>query len=509
MRSHRMKFVIFVLMIALLAWPGISMAAEGKIVIAQGAEQRAIDAHKGGSQMFVTTSLTLYDTLIRRGWDGKLEPTIATSWKIIAPDTWEFKIREGVRFHNGEPLTASDIKFSLDRMRDPATKYPMRTAFKTIVDVKVIDDYTVHVITDKPDPTLLSPLASTGFLVPEDYIKKHGDEYFAKHPIGSGRYKFVKWVQGDYIELEANENYWGEPATVKTLIFKVIPENGARVAALQTGEVDIATNIPPFLVSGLEKDKNIKIISGPSGRVIFIGMSLLEGQGAGPLLNKKVRQAMNYAVDKESIVKYVLMGSGRVLATPVVPASFGYDPTIEPYPYDPGKAKSLLSEAGYPNGFSTEMDTGSGRYLMDKQVAEAVVGMLGKVGIDVKLNVLEWGQYVKKRRSHTQAPLYLLGWGNTTFDADNPLGALFCINCTHSNYRNPDLVALVDEARHELNTEKRKAMYSKALRIIKEEAPWIFLYEQGDNYGVRTRVGNFYMPDGSETMYCDVLTIKE
>jgi peptide/nickel transport system substrate-binding protein len=226
-------------------------------------------------------------------------------------------------------------------------------------------------------------------------------------------------------------------------------------------------------------------------------------------MNKKVRQAINYAVDKEAIVKHVLMGSGRVLATPVVPVSFGYDATIESYPYDPEKAKKLLAEAGYPNGFSTEMDTGSGRYLMDKQVAEAIVGMLKKVGIQVKLNVLEWGQYVKKRRSHTQASLYLLGWGNSTFDASTPLGALFCMNCTHSNYHNPDLVSLIDAARNELDSEKRKSMYSQALGIIKEEAPWIFLYEQGDNYGVRARVGNFKKADGTETMLCDVLTIKK
>ena len=137
----------------------------------------------------------------------------------------------------------------------------------------------------------------------------------------------------------------------------------------------------------------------------------MEGQGGGPLLKKKVRQALNYAIDKESIVKHILMGSGRVLGGPVVPAAFGHDSSLKPYPYNPEKAKQLLTEAGYPDGFSTEFDTGSGRYLMDKQVAEAITGMLGKVGVKVKLNVLEWGQYVKKRRSHTQAPLYLLGWG--------------------------------------------------------------------------------------------------
>lgn len=508
MKLSSMKVFTVVLFCIILAGTGISLAAEGQIIIAQGAEQRAIDAHKGGSNMFTNTSLTLYDTLIQRTWDGKLVPEIATSWKAIPPSTWEFKIRQGVKFHNGEPLTVDDVKFSLDRMRAPATKYPMRTFFKTITEVIVVDAETIQIVTNKPDPTLLGNLASFGFLVPEDYIKQNGDAHFGKNPIGSGRYRFIKWVQGDHIELEAYPDYWGEPASVKTLIFKVIPENGARVAALQTGEVDVATNIMPFMRTQLENDKNIKVISGPSGRVIFIGMSLLEGQGGGPLLNTKVRQAINYAVDKESIVKHILMGSGQIAATPVVSASFGHDPDIAPYPYDPQKAKQLLAEAGYPDGFSTSFDTGSGRYLMDKQIAEAIVGMLKKVGIKVKLNVLEWGQYVKKRRSHTQAPLYLLGWGNPTFDADSPLGALFCIDCTHSNYHNPTLVEIVDAARHELDPDKRRAKYSQALNIIKQEAPWIFLHEQGSIYGVRNRVGNFIVPRNTETIRLDQLTLN-
>ena len=510
MSGKQLGIIFATLVLIFMSIPGTASAAAGKIVIAQGAEQRAIDAHKGGSNMWLNTSLMLYDALIRRTWDGKLEPSLAVSWKNVTPETWEFKLRQGVQFHNGEPCTASDIKFSFDRMRAPETKFPFRTWFKTITDVKVVDDVTVQVTTVKPDPTLLTRLALGGFVVPEDYIKEHGDDYFGKHPIGTGRYRFVKWVQNDYVELAASENYWGEdPPTVQSIIFKVIPENGARVAALQTGEVDIATNLPPFMVSRLKQDPNINVISGPSGRVIFIGMSLLDNQNPGPLADKKVRQAMNYAVDKDSLVKHVLMGSAEVLSGPVVPVSFGYDPTIKPYPYDPEKAKKLLAEAGYPDGFSTKLDTGSGRYLMDKQVAEAVAGMLGKVGIQVKLNVLEWGQYVKARRSHTQSPLYLLGWGNPTYDADTPLSSLFCIDCTHSNYHNPELVALASASRHELDPAKREVLIHKALRMIHEEAPWIFLYEQGDNYGVRKRVGNFYKAAGSETMRCDMLKIVE
>jgi peptide/nickel transport system substrate-binding protein len=510
--KKRMPLIIIVCcIVALLGLSGGALAApKGKVVIAQGGEDRTVDAHKGGSTMSINFGMAVYDLLAKRNDEGKVELSLATSYKTIDPTTWEFKLRQGVRFHNGDPLTAKDVKFSLDRLRAPETKSPNQVFYAGIKEVQVIDDTTVRILTDQPDPTLLDRLTQVAFVVPEAYIKKNGDEYFGKNPIGSGRYKFVKWVQNDYIELEANENYWGqEPASVKTLILKVIPENGARMAALQTGEVDIATNIPPFMVPSLSKSQDIKVISGPSGRVIFIGMNLLKADKAGPLMKKEVRQALNYAVDKKSLIKNILMGSGEELATPLVPGMFGFDPAIQPYPYDPEKAKKLLAEAGFPNGFETEFDTGSGRYLMDKQVAEAVVGMLAKVGVKVKLNVLEWGKYTDVRRAHTVAPLYLLGWAQTIYDADGTLGPLFCIDCTHSNYHNSALVKMMDEARYEMNAEKRKALYRQILTLIKDEAPWIFLYQQVDHYGIRKRIGNFNKLAGSELMYFDTLKITE
>ena len=509
------KNIVLVFLVILIAFSFISegiasAAAKGKLVIAQGAETTTLDPHKGGSAIFVNACITMYDLLLRVDREGKRRLALATSYKNIDPVTWEFKLRKGVKFHNGDTLTASDVKFSYDRMRDPKTKNPFRFFFKDITEVQIVDDYTVRIITKKPDPVLPSRVAFAGFIVPAKYIKEHGDEYFAKHPIGSGRYKFVKWAKNDYVELEANENYWGDsPATTKKLIFKVIPETGSRMAALQTGEVDIATNVPPFMISKLEKNPKIKVVSGPSGRVIFIGFNLLEAEKAGPLMKKKVRQAINYAVDKQSLIKHVLMGSGEQLATPLVPVAFGYDPTIKPYLYDPDKAKTLLKEAGYPNGFETEFATGSGRYLMDKQIAEAIIGMLAKVGIKAKLKVYEWGQYEKVRKAHKVEPLYLLGWGNTLSDADGTLVLTLISKSPYSNYSNPVLDKMLMAARFEMNTEKRKGQYSEILRLIKDEAPWIFLYQQRDNYGVRDTVANFHQRAGSERMDCDNLKLAK
>jgi peptide/nickel transport system substrate-binding protein len=308
----------------------------------------------------------------------------------------------------------------------------------------------------------------------------------------------------------ANEKYWGDkPAGIKKLIFKVIPETGSRMAALQTGEVDIATNVLPFMIPKLKKDTKIKVISGPSGRVIFIGFNLLDAEKAGPLMKKKVRQAINYAVDKQSLIKHVLMGSGQQLATPLVPVAFGYDPTIQPYPYDPEKAKKLLKEAGYPNGFETAFATGSGRYLLDKQIAEAIAGMLAKVGIKAKLKVYEWGKYSQVRKAHKVEPLYLLGWGNTMYDADGTLVPLFISKSTYSNYSNPELDKMLMAARYQMDAGKRKVQYKEILKLIKDEAPWIFLYQQMDNYGVRDTVANFRQSSGSERMDSDNLKLAK
>lgn len=509
------KNIVLVFLVLMIAFSFISegiasAAAKGKLIVAQGAETTTLDPHKGGSAIFINACLTMYDLLIRRDREGTQRLALATSYENIDPATWEFKLRKGVKFHNGDPLTASDVKFSFDRMRDAKTKNPFSVFFGGMKEVQVIDDYTVRVITEKPDPVLPSRVAFAAFIVPEKYIKEHGDEYFAKHPIGSGRYKFVNWVKNDYVELEANENYWGdEPATIKKLIFKVIPETGSRMAALQTGEVDIATNVLPFMIPKLEKDPKIKIVSGPSGRVIFIGFNLTKPEKAGPLMKKEVRQAINYAVDKQSLIKHVLMGSGEQLATPLVPVAFGYDPNIEPYSYDPEKAKTLLKEAGYPNGFETEFATGSGRYLMDKQIAEAIVGMLDKVGIKAKLKVYEWGQYEKVRKAKEVEPAYLLGWGNTLSDADGTLVPVFFSKSTYSTYVNPELDKMLMEARFQMDPEKRKEQYSEILKLVKDEAPWIFLYQQRDNYGVRDTVANFLQSAGSERMDCDVLKLAK
>ena len=309
-----------------------------------------------------------------------------------------------MKFTNGEEFDAEVAKFSLERMANPANNLKM-TALRTIARVEVKDKYTIHIVTHKPFPTLDAHLTLRGAMLPPKYFKEKDKAFLARNPVGTGAFKFVTWVKDDRIEFEANEQWWHGAPQIKTLIFRPIPEETTRMSALQTGEVDIATNVPPHLVKELKNHPKVTVSSAPSVRTIFIPIYNVQCemvQGSydctkpypGPTANPKVRQAINYAVDVDAIIKNVLEGQAIRTATPLTAKHFGYDPTLKPFPYDPAKAKKLLAEAGYPNGIDLVLNSPNGRYPKDKEVAEAVAGQLTKAGIRTQLKVHEWTTYM-------------------------------------------------------------------------------------------------------------------
>jgi len=485
---------------------GAGAAAEGKIVIAEGVDVSNLDPQKASSSVDLNYCSTVFDGLLRRTEKNEISFNLAESYRAVNPTTWEFRLRRGVFFHNGDPLTASDVAFSYNRTRNENN--PLKAFSRGLTAVIAVDPYTVHIVTEKPDPNLPKRMAFAGYIVPEKYIREKGKDYFTQHPVGTGRYKFVKRTVGDSIELEANDRYWGEePATVRTLIFKAIPDPRKRVEALIKGEVQIAAGIPPHAVSELLKHPELDVLSGPSGRVVFIAFNLLKPAGS-PLSDRRVRQAISHAIDRETLIRDTLLGSGRTLATPLVPSAFGYDPSIPTYPYDPAKARKLLAEAGYPEGFETVLATPSGRYIRDRQVAEAIAGMLEKVGIRTRVKAYEWASYLKALEGHQMDPLYLLGWGNLMYDADWILVPLLSSSAHNCNYSNPELDRLLDAARFEMDPEKRRALYRQSLLLIHDDVPGVYLYEQVERYGISKNVLHFSPPEGSEKKDCDTLGLK-
>jgi ABC-type transport system substrate-binding protein len=259
-----------------------------------------------------------------------------------------------------------------------------------------------------------------------------------------------------------------------------VPEVSARIAELETGNADVITSVPPFLVGRVKMAPRATVYPMATGRAMWIYINTL---GEGPLKNKKVRQAMNYAIDRNAIIKSIMMGSAAPSAAGLTPLHFGYDPSLKPYPYDPAMAKKLLAEAGYPNGFKVEFNTPNGKYLMDKEVSEAVAKMLNAVGIQTDLKVLEWGTHMQTIMGKKVKDLAFIGFGNVLFDADATLSFFYNPDSAGSYFSSPSLTDKIAKARSTMDPKKRLAIYKEIQAELYDEAPMIYLYQQLDNYG--------------------------
>jgi peptide/nickel transport system substrate-binding protein len=491
-----MSTAVTLLLVLVLSAPAAA-APEGKIVIAQGVDPTTLDPQWHEETPAYNVLLNIYDTLLFRDKDLKIIPWLAESWRLVNPTTWEFKIRKGVKFHNGEEVDAEAVKFSLDRIRDPELKGRQAGYFRLISSIEVVDKFTVRIVTSKPYPTLENQLALRGHVMPPGHFRGKDKVFADRNPVGSGPYRFVRWAKDEQIELEANPGWWGGPPSVKTLIFRPIPEAAVRVAALQAGEIDIAVNLPPHLIAIIDKHPRLYVSKAPSVRPIFIPIYTYQFDAAhkpvgpveGPTRDKRVRQAMLAAVNAEEIVRTVLEGNAIRTATPLTSKHFGFDRTLAPVKQDPDRVRKLLAEAGFPQGIDLVLNSPDGRYLKDKDVAEVVAAQLTKAGLRTRVKTHEWTTYLNQLvYPHKANPMYLIGWGNTTWDADGTLGPLFRSGSPQSNYYSPEFDALVDEAQTAVDPKRRLELYARAQRMMLDDGAVLPLYQQMDIYGVSKRV---------------------
>lgn len=495
MKIAKSCFVLFAILY--IAFPGLlSAAPQGKLVIAQGTELTSLDPAKHVNYLDMNYDNAVFDKLYIFDADGNVIPSLAISHRIINPTTWELKLKENVKFHNNDNFTAADVKYSIEHVQDPKTRAPYASFFSLLKEITVIDDYTVRIVTDKPDPILLKRLAHNIYILPSKYIMEKGYETFQRQPIGTGPFKFIEWIRNDRLVLEANEQHWAGAPLIKTVIFRAIPEDSTRVAELQTGMVDIITNVPPILVGQLKTHPGVEVKSIPSGRVLFMYLNTFS---EGPLKDKRVRQALNYAVDKKAIIDKVLLGSGFPIGIHLIPSDFGYDSSIKPYPYDPEKAKQLLAQAGHKD-LKLVLNSPTGRYVMDKQVTEAVAGMFQGVGVKVDYRVKEWGDYMNTLLGRKMEDVALIGFGQVMYDADGRFYLSLVKDSTLCYYADPEVEGWVLEARHSMDPDRRKEIYSMIQKKIYEEAALLWLYQQQDNWGVSKRVKGF-QPTSYEIFY--------
>ena len=365
-----------------------------ELVTAQGGDIAKFDPHFSTSSNDIRVSFNLFDNLTSRHPDGKLHPGLATEWKLQGQTTWAFKLRQGVKFHNGDPFTSADAKFSIERTYDPAVKTMVATALSTIDRIEAPDPYSLIIHCKKPDPLLPARLAFYGGqIVPKKYLESVGNDTFNAKPVGTGPVRFASWVKDDRAVFDANPDYWGGRIDVDRWIMRAIPETTPRVAALLKGEVDIITQLPP--------DQSERITANASTRVtgaLYAGLYVLGVNSKRPPLdNPLVKQALSLATDREAIVKELWRGRGIVPSGPIAKGDNHFDPSLPPLAYNPKEARERLKKAGY-KGEEIFIETTVAYVSQDKAMSEAMAAMWKDVGVNVKVEVIEYSVRAQKSR---------------------------------------------------------------------------------------------------------------
>ncbi len=456
------------------AAPTTAAKPTGQITFSDTADIRTLDPKLVSGRPDQNALRMMFDSLYHRDNDMKIIPWLATSYENPDDRTWRFRLRRGVKFHNGNDFKANDVKFSIERLLEPESPLDARANVEKVV---VVDDYTVDIVTKQPYAAFMTRIV-LWHMTDEEYFKQVGVSGVAAKPVGTGPYKFVEWVKDERLVLEANTDYWGAPPKILRVIFKPIPEAATRTAALETGSVDVISTVAPAYVSSAPKGNTV--VSKAGTTAVYLGMNLK----MKPFDDVRVRQGMNYAVDVDTLIKVVLAGQGRKIDNPLLPEAFGYTATPV-YSFDLAKAKKLFSDAGYPNGFDMQIDT----QPPFKEVAEAVAGQLKTAGVRATVNIMERNAlYAKYEPGGSQS--FYTSWGNSESDADGTLSKqLWTKRATlYTGYSNPQVDSAIVSGATTVDPEKRKGFYATALKLIVEDAPWVFLYNPMDIYAFRDRV---------------------
>lgn len=457
------------------------------VVFAFQENPASLDPHLDLGRGAVALHIHMYDGLYRYDNEYNVWPGLAQSFKLLNDLTWEFKLRAGIKFHNGEDFNAEVVRFNVERHQDAASKSRMIADFNDITKVEVIDPSTVRIVTKAPNPIVHHKFLQ-GLIVPMQYVKEKGQGALTTQPVGTGAYKFIRWVKDEIIELEANENYWGwqkggpfeKSGHIKKLVYRPIPEQGSRIAALKTGEIDLFHNISADFYKAVRENPDLDILESPAATQPMIVISQLK---EGPLRDKRVRQALNYAVDVGTIIKNIMGGVPLRNASFTGPSTkLSYDPNLKPYPYDPKKAKDLMAAAGYPNGFEVVFDNPELGHDKQNEIVQAVAEYLGQVGVKTRIV------------PHSRAENYR---AKAKTDGSGPVGIMYDTSYTPTG--DPDFTLwqkvhskgvanfgyydravadkLIEDARSTMDPEKRKKAYLEVTRLFYDDPPCIFLWE--------------------------------
>lgn len=461
----------------------------------------------------------IYDPLVRRNADLSFGPGLAESWELADDTTWVFKLRKGVKFHNGEEFKASDVVFTLDRLK----KSLMANLGANIASFKAIDDYTVEIKTPRPYAVLPNDLAAV-LILNEKYVKEAGDETADLKPIGTGPYKLVEWVKEDHIALEANKDYYAGPSKLDTVTFRPITNGATRTAALLTGEVDVIQDLNVRDVNRVKADDRYKVLAQPSLLNVVLSIDQREKSPTidldkNPMVDHRVREAMVRAIDVGAINKVIMNG----LSTPsaqYVPASHtGYLDGAsfrDMYPFDVQKATALMAEAGYADGFTVTLDATNNRYVNDQQIVQALASMLGKIKINLKLNLMPKSNFFSYIRVPSdKSSLIMSGWDVPSGDGGSMYSVMFYTRgkkegygqVNRGSYSNPEVDALIDKADATAKLDERDKYLQDVTKILMADIPMIPIHYEQDLYAAKTNVD--ITPRADKFLWAYDIDVKE
>jgi len=486
--KQKMTWMILAMALVSMSMAGSVFAAGDTLVVVQEAEPVGLDIMQSSIQTTMSVGYNITDTLLKPQEDATVKPGLAEKWEKVNDLTWKFTLVKGATFHNGEPINAAAVKFSFDRIMSDALKSPHKGKLNSFKEVKVIDDRTFTISMNQPYAPGLYMLAQYLFIVPPGYIQKVGDAEYNLNPVGSGPYKLDKWVKGQEILLSAYDKYYGPKPAYKKLVFKGVPEEASRIAALLTGEADVISGVPVHQRKKI-LDSGKAYLTDQMGSMNYLGLNTYEK----PFSDVKVRQAINHAINRPLINKALFNNKAILCAGPISPRTMGADPTLKPYAYDPALAKKLLAEAGYPDGFETRLAYGT--YLPQiQEQAEVIVADLAKIGVKVTLEPFEravmWDRYKKKLHQ-----MYIYFWDDSP-EPDRYMYSLFDSKSRDYYYKNETVDQLLDKGRSTMDPAARVKVYNELDRYLYQDAPWVYLYVIPEVFAVSNAVKYKGLRDG-------------
>lgn len=447
----------------------------------------------------------VYETLVAFDKDMKIIPKLAKEWEAVDDLTWEFTLNEGINFHDGTPFNAEAVKVTIDRILDPATGSPQKDKLGMISEVVVKDDTHVTLKLSKPYAPLLSILASNeGSIISPKSIKETPDQ-LATHPVGTGPFIFDTWKSGQEIKLIRNEEYWGEKVKIDSVQFKIVPEDATRLAMIESGEAHISDQVPVTEIDRIENSDSMKLFRTEGLAVEYVGFNTTKA----PFDNVKVRQAVSYAIERESIIEGVYNNVGTLANVAMSPKVFGYSKDVKAYPYDVNKAKALLKEAGFDKGMKIKLLTNDRKERIN--VAEVIQSQLKGIGVEVEIQVMEYGSYIQEVDSGDHQ-MFIGGWGNATGDGDYNQYNLFHSSSigspgNHFYYQNPVTDKLIEQGRVEIDPAKREEIYKEAMQIEIDDAVYVPIRNYEHLAVYNPDVENFAL-DASNYLLLNEVTIK-